>query len=179
LNPGRRVSSALGTVSGSSLQFLRWTARRPLRGRGVPPCGLPFSSHPRTPESVSAGLHVVTGARKDATTPCSHGNAAGAWGRARGRTGIMPAAASGPSSCGASSSCATSIWPFRASSNPLNFSSSCIPLARGSAAARAAPGIDGLWIASRHLKLFRGGKARPAAAGRAMSGAGRRYEGGA
>jgi len=28
--------------------------------------------------------YIVTGARKDATTPCSHGNAAGAWGRARG-----------------------------------------------------------------------------------------------
>ena len=42
LNPGRRVSSVSGLVSGSSLQFIR---------AGHCPGGLPDSSHPRTPET--------------------------------------------------------------------------------------------------------------------------------
>ena len=81
--------------------------------------------------------------------------AAGAWGRARDGTGLRPAAAAGPSSGGASSSCATSISAFLASSTLLSFASFVILLPRGSAATRAAPGMLPLCIASGHLKLFR------------------------
>jgi len=45
LNPGRRVSSVLGWMSGSSLQFFRVTR------------GIPVSSHPRTPETTPMDLH--------------------------------------------------------------------------------------------------------------------------
>ena len=77
-----------------------------------------------------------------------------AGGRGRGGNGVTAAAASGPSSGGASSSCATSIAASPFSSTLLSFSSSVILLPRGSAAARAAPGILPLCIASGDLKLF-------------------------
>lgn len=149
LNPGRRVSSVLGWMSGSSLQFFRTASRT----------AYPFPVIPGRRDHFR-WTYIVTGARKDATTPCSRDSAAGAWGSARSGCGIRPAAASGPASFGASSSCATSTAAFLASSTPLSFASSGFPLARGPAAARAVPGICRLWIASGHLKLFRPERAR-------------------